>query len=276
MTDGKQMYEQALKYYVLKVEMFDINAAIKAFKEALKLGFGDAAYFLGRFYQTGVGVDLNEQRAYTYYEEGVQKGSHKALVGQAGMVIKTDEAKGRALYEQAYNYILAEATYNDPISQYLLGCYFYYGYLEKATVFESIRWYKQASDDGNSDASYMLGLIYETIDVKNPQMQTAFNYYQMAATMGHPYAVYRLAVEAIENRRFDDAKAKLQSLAAFYPAANYALGKVYQQLKRPKRALEAFIKGSAAGHLDSMVELGLAYQMGAGVEAESRNRAKMV
>lgn len=48
------------------------------FEKAHKAGSAEAAYYLGRIYMTGAGVDMDEAKALHYFKEGVKLGSQKA------------------------------------------------------------------------------------------------------------------------------------------------------------------------------------------------------
>lgn len=120
-------------------------------------GDATAAYYLGKMYANGYGVEKNEQMAAEYYQKA----------------------------EQAYNidaaYELAEILLADAEEG------------EEERFANGINYLKRAAYAGQADALYELGTFYEKGKGVPQDYKSAFGFYLMGALKGHMKAQYRVS-----------------------------------------------------------------------------------
>lgn len=272
---GLEYYNLGLSYAVLDVLNKDMDAAIMHFQSSAETGFADAYYFLGRIFSIGDGVSKNLELSLIYYKKGLELGSFKCGFGLGmmyfmGAGIEKDEHMAMEYFKQHYQGVQAEALKNDPVSLYLIGLSHYYGIYVQRYVLEAVKWFLKSASYNYSDAQYMLGMIYETIDVKNAKNQAdAIFYYELASKQGHMYATFALALIHIEKNNLVDAKKCLQAASKQnYALASFTLGLFYEEHepKNRKQAFDEFYKASLSNHDQAMYKVGLYYHKGLGIE----------
>lgn len=272
--NAKTHYQAGLSHYVLDPKKKNILLSIEHFTQAAQLGYADAYYFLGRFYGHGDGVSLDLHQAIDYYHQGLSLGSSKCsyalgLVYYTGTGVEKDEAVAKDFFQQSYEMLLSEANDKDPVSMYMLGTYYYYGFIHQRFLLSAIEWFLKASQLGYSDANYMLGMIYESTAHDDKQREQAESFYLKAANQEHPYAQYALGINALEREDFAKAVFFLEKAAnQQYGLAAYTLGLYYHEHepKFPHKAFEWFMVSAKQKHTQAEYYVGLYYQNGKGVE----------
>lgn len=282
---GKQHYKLGLSYCAVDVKQRNINSAIIHFENAINTGFADAYYFLGRIYSIGDGVEKDLNKSISYYKKGIELNSHKCSLGLGllyymGVGIEKDEEIAFELFKQHYNEVLMEANNdNDAISQYLIGISFYYGIYVTRYVLEAIKWFTKSASNNFSDAQYMLGMIYETLDETDSTkyLDNAISFYKLASKQGHMYATYALALISLENKDYEQTKDYLLIAAnERYMLANFTLGLFYEE-REPNNKLKAFdqfLIAAKQGHEESMYKVGLYYHKALGINQDLNEAIK--
>lgn len=271
--NAKTHYQAGLRHYILNTPRKNIMLAIEQFTQASAFGYADAHYFLGRFYGLGDGVSIDFNQAMAHYKEGEKLGSYKCgyalgLMYHAGMGVEKDDDMASSYFSKNYEVLLLEAEAEDPVSMYILGTYFYYGFSVQRYIFKALEWFLKAANLGYSDAQYMLGMIYETIGHDNADKEKAEHFYELAAKQDHPYALYALGVNALEKENFRDAIFHLEKAAnQNYALAAFTLGMYYHEheTKYPTKAFEWFMVAAKQQHIEAAYYVGLYYQNGKGV-----------
>ncbi|MFA5526401.1 MAG: tetratricopeptide repeat protein [Acholeplasmataceae bacterium] len=266
-------YEMGLKHYLLNTPRKNIMVAIEHFSQAVALGHADAHYFLGRFYGLGDGISLDFAKAKDHYEKGLSLGSYKCgyalgLLYHSGLGVEKDEDQAKLYFQQNYEILLSEAQAQDPVSMHILGTYFYYGFAVQRYIFQAMEWFIKAADLGYSDSQYMLGMIYETIGHDQKDQTKANHYYELAAKQDHPYALYALGINALEEERYRDAVFHLEKAAnQNYALAAYSLAMYYHEKepRYPLKAFEWFMVAAKQDHTEAAYYVGLYYQNAKGV-----------
>jgi uncharacterized protein len=274
--NAKTHYEAGLSSYILNAKNKNVMVAINHFKEASALGYKDAFYFLGRILTLGDNVSVDYQEAIHHYQAGIKLNSAKCIYAlgimyQSGLGVIKNEQIALQYFESAYQALFLEAKNEDPVSRYILGTYYYYGFFVKPSIFQAMDFFLAASNQGLSDASYMIGMIYESQAEDDKQRELAKTFYEKAALMNHPYALYALSMTAIEEENYKKAILLLEKASKEqYPLAIFSLGMIYHE-KFPKletKAFECFIEAAKQGHTESEYYTGLYYQMGKGVKKD--------
>lgn len=265
-------YNAGLYNYILNTKNKNTQVAYNHFEEAANLGYADAYYFLGRFYGLGDGVSLNQEKAMEYFQKGASLGSKKCsfqigLMYELGSGREKDSDTASNLFKENYINLMKEAQNNDPVSIHIIGTYYYYGFFVQRYIFSAIEWFLKSAELGYSDSQYMLGMIYETIGEKE-QTDKAEKYYQLAAKQSHPYALFALGVNRLEENLYSDAVFYLEKAAKQnYTLAQYTLGYYYhdKEPKKRKDAFDWFLLAAKQGHIEAEYYVGLYYHFGYGV-----------
>lgn len=266
-------YQAGLTNYILNTPRKNIMVAIEHFSQAVALGHADAHYFLGRFYGLGDGISIDFAKAKEHYEKGLALGSYKCgyalgLLYHSGMGVEKDEDLAKEYFLKNYDILLSEAEAKDPVSMHILGTYYYYGFAVQRYIFKAMEWFIKASDLGYSDSQYMLGMIYETIGHEENETAKAKYYYELAAKQDHPYALYALGINALEEERYREAVFNLEKAAnQQYALAAYTLGMYYHEKEpnQPLKAFEWFMVAAKQNHTEAEYYVGLYYQNAKGV-----------
>lgn len=266
-------YQAGLTSYILNTPRKNIMVAIEHFSQAVALGHADAHYFLGRFYGLGDGISIDFAKAKEHYEKGLSLGSYKCgyalgLLYHSGLGVEKDEDLAKEYFVKNYDILLSEAEAKDPVSMHILGTYYYYGFSVQRYIFKAMEWFIKASDLGYSDSQYMLGMIYETIGHEENEKTKAKHYYELAAKQDHPYALYALGINALEDERYRDAIFNLEKAAnQQYALAAYTLAMYYHEKEsnHPLKAFEWFMVAAKQNHTEAEYYVGLYYQNAKGV-----------
>lgn len=128
----------------------DIQTGISYFNKAAKDGDAEAQCLLGLFYNTGVYLKKDYQKAFYWYEQAAKQNIPKAqaqigYMYEMGYGVSKDSPKAIFWLEKA-------AKQNDVHAQYLLGSI----YLIKNNESKARVWLVKASQNGNKDAIKLL------------------------------------------------------------------------------------------------------------------------
>lgn len=266
-------YLAGLSNYILNTKRKNIMVAIEHFTQAVAFGHADAHYFLGRFYGLGDGISIDFNQAMDHYHKGLALGSAKCgyalgLMYHSGMGVDKDDDIANDYFQTHYQMLLAEAEKQDIVSMHILGTYYYYGFHVQRYIFQAMSWFIQAADRGYSDSQYMLGMIYETIGHEENEKEKSDHYYKLAADQDHPYALYALGINALEEERYHDAVFYLERAAnQQYGLAAFTLAMYYheKESKYPTKAFEWFMVAAKQQHTEAEYYVGLYYQNGKGI-----------
>jgi uncharacterized protein len=269
-------YQAGLANYILNTKKKNIMVALDHFTQAVELGHADANYFLGRFYSLGDNVSLDFDKAIYHYVQGYDMGSYKCgfqlgIMYQNGVGVAKDLETSSEYFKKTYELLLHEANNNDIVSMHIMGTYYYYGFYVQRYILKAIEWFKKAADLGYSDSQYMLGMIYETISHDDKELENSNKYYKLAADQDHPYALFALGVNKIEEEKFIEAVFYLERAAnQQYALAAHTLGMYYHEKdsKHPLKAFEWFMIAAKQNHTESEYYVGLYFQNGKGVEKD--------
>lgn len=270
---AKECYEAGLKHYALGAINKNVMMALEQFSKAATLGYADANYFLGRIHTLGDQVAIDYSVANAYYEEGIRQHSFKSLYAYGlmfyhGLGVAKDEMEAKTLLERAFRPLLEEAKKKDPVSMYMIGTYYYYGFGVTPSLFQAMDWLNHAASLDYADAQYMLGMIHESQAENDQQRRIAKALYEKAALQHHSYALYGLAMMALEEENQKQAILYLEQAARQnYALAAFSLGMIYHEKepKHPEKAFEWFVEAAKGDHKEALYYVGLYYHQGKGV-----------
>lgn len=126
--------------------------AVKWFKKSAKQGYLNAQSYLASYYKWGVGVKKNIEKSNFWYKKAYKSYKKKALEG-------------------------------DVSSQVFIAACYQRGEGVKKNTKKAIKWYKKAMKQGNIKATYRIGIIYASPELKNEKK--AIKYIKLAAEKGY-------------------------------------------------------------------------------------------
>ncbi len=188
--------------------------AVDLLQEAAQDGDLDGEYYLGYLYAHGIGVSLDYNKAYDYFNR----------------VVSSDSM---ALNQQ-------DAINNSNIA---LGIMYIRGYGIEANEETALEYFTKASDNGSSKASYYIGQIYENGIGVDKDYEKAMEYYLLAADKDYAPALNQIGYLYYNGYGVDADYASAvyyQKLAALqgYAIAQVNLGFLYENGYGVERNLE--------------------------------------
>lgn len=299
--------EYALKYLKLAVEANDVKSAMdlhsyylytrgkKDFKKAVlalepfaKKGDKESIYKLSQTYKRPPYLlekhkDIN--KALEYLEQLAQKGDEKAQRRLIDYYLCSTCEKGKVLnYSKAYIYtkMLHEKSY--PRYTATLAWLYNHGYGVEIDLQKAKKLYEQAAKDGYDAGYYYLAWLYysdkETKDTKFIRIdyKEALKYLKKGAQKGHSNSINLLGL--FYEKGYGVKKDIQQAIAYYKQVANYNtyaafhLGRYYRDNKEYKKAIKYFEISSRSNKSNALVELGIIYESGLGVDKDINKAIK--
>jgi TPR repeat protein len=216
----------------------DFHKAFDYYFRAAELGHASAQYHLGRMYEEGKGAPVDSKKSMRFYLLAAEQNHpdaqhHLATLFREGNLIKQDLEKSFFWYEKS-------ASNNNHEAEYFLGCQYLHGegttkdeikaealflksaesivtskrmlgqiFRDRNDLFNSIDWYEQASQAGDIESYFMLGLFYQMGPEEWQDLSKAADAFFMAAKGKHQEARSRLEKLAKENKSFFELFEKL-------------------------------------------------------------------
>ena len=119
--------------------------------------------------------------------------------------------------EAAWRWYEKAAASGDPVGQYYFGCSVFHEYDRK----EGVEWIRQAAEQGYAPALYREGLLRESGDVLERDLERARRCMLRAAELGHPLAARWLAFRGLGGR--DGVAGFFRALRWFLSVGHLAL-----------------------------------------------------
>ncbi len=218
------------------------------FKDALFKAQGgdvDYQYGVGSLYAGGLGVPRDPAAAFRWFERAARNGH-----GAAQTAIGAAYAKGEGVevdYSEAKVWLEKAVAQGYPIAKERLGWLYSHGFGVPKDLSQAIGFYESASKFGNPAAKYALAEIYECGEGVEADLGRATELYRAAAADDHPIALRRLA-ELLFSDVIEEDK---------------------------KKALAFCRRAVNAGDIEAIVDLGLAYEKGWGVEKDTKKASEL-
>lgn len=205
---------QLAKCYLYKNPIDSANA-YQAFVNLSNQGNAQGFYGLGQCYQRGVGVVASDSMACVYYQQALTAGDAEAgdmlKRIQNNAEIKQNLMLANACLERE-SYAEAIPYYNRAIELGSDSCSYELGicYLKNNDV-KALKQLKKAAEQGNKEAMYQLGEMYQYAKLVNADESSAIAWYQQAAGLGHSAAKKEASkLLKIKERRENIAKWNLE------------------------------------------------------------------
>ncbi|GLX65290.1 hypothetical protein KMU_33320 [Proteus vulgaris] len=226
-----------------------------------KQGDDKALLVLGRFYETGTGIEKNIEKAEQIYRHLADKNDPDGF-NQLAM-LKEDQGKKQEailLYQRAIELGSSSANYN-------LGLLYKHNknYSKAKEMFEIA-----IKNDNSSSAMMSLGDLYRHGNDVEKNMELAEKWYRASMQSGNYFAITRLGMLYGELEKYDEAiKYYQEAIKKGDPAAMNSLGLLYQHgfgFKRDiNKAVKLYQDAANKDGIGGLVNLGLMYEEGLGV-----------
>ena len=270
----------------------DYTEAVKWYRQAAEQGNAEAQYMLGNCYYNGHGVDEDYDEATKWYRKAAEQGNANAqyrlgdcyYYGSRGY--EDRGAEGVKWWRQA-------AEQGNTKAQFMLGCYYGgcnvydqiypqdedvpyfcpYTYIDYA---EAAQWYRQAAEQGNTEAQCVLGRFYYMGYGVNKDYAEAVKWYRQAAEQGDTIAQFQLGNCYYNGHGVDEDCAEAvkwwrQAAEQEDTRAQYKLGDCYYLgfgvNEDPEEAIKWYEKAAEQGNSDAQCMLGFCYYYGSGAVA---------
>ncbi|KAK8876598.1 hypothetical protein M9Y10_006816 [Tritrichomonas musculus] len=134
---------------------------------------------------------------------------------------------------------------------------------------------KQLSEQGNSQASFILGLLYQSEKFVEPSFSKSLYYYQRSTTQGNTYGPVRLGicyhlgygVEQSSTKALDCYKKAAEQMNSFgFNSLGFCYYNGFAVETNYAKALEYYTRAAELGNSESINSLGICYTNGTGVE----------
>lgn len=224
-------------------------------------GDNKALLVLGRFYETGTGVEKNVEKAEQIYQLLADKNDADGF-NQLAM-LKEDQGKKQEailLYQRAIELGSSSANYN-------LGILYKYNnnYKKAKEMFE-----KAITDNNSGKAMMSLGDLYFDGFGVEKNMELAEHWYKSAIQADNYLAITRLGILYGNLEKYDEAIIYYQeAIKKGDPAAMNSMGLLYQHGFGVKRDINKAVKfyqdATEQDEIGGLINLGLMYEEGLGV-----------
>lgn len=236
-----------------------------------KQGDDKALLVLGRFYETGTGIEKNIEKAEQIYRHLADKNDPDGF-NQLAM-LKEDQGKKQEailLYQRAIELGSSSANYN-------LGLLYKHNknYSKAKEMFEIA-----IKNDNSSSAMMSLGDLYRHGNDVEKNMELAEKWYRASMQSGNYFAITRLGMLYGELEKYDEAiKYYQEAIKKGDPAAMNSLGLLYQHgfgLKRDiNKAAKLYQDAVNKDGIGGLVNLGLMYEEGLGVPKNDKKAIEL-
>ena len=224
-------------------------------------------------------LELKNKPGYKlWYLEAAETGNAEAQY-RYGLILRNDRI-GRKLPdvykdEEEFKWFLESAIQNHSGAQYELAVRYETGIGVTKDLYEALKWYKNAANNGNSDAAYKMGEFYF-----DRQPHLSVKYLTFALDAGNKNASSVLGELYITNSSVKDVSKAIEILQKAASKNDlescFWLGEVYRKqevVRNNEMAFKYYKFAADKGHIKSIYAIAECYQHGIGTK-KSVNSAK--
>ena len=219
------------------------------YEKAANLGSSYACYELGNCYKFGLGVEVDYEKAQEYYYEAAILGNKQArrcidakIIYKKGFVLYRKKK-----YAEAMRYLHMAAELGNVEANYLLGCFYDFGYGVKINYEKAYDYYLCAAENGHAHAQYDVGFAFRYARGIERNLEKAIYWFKKSAALECDAGQYELAncywhgIGVEEDRRLA-TEYYLKAYEQGYDKAGYRLVRCYYYgLNIDKNLVEEFI-----------------------------------
>ncbi len=180
-------YPRSIFADILRVKSTGDMASVEELQQQAASGSARAMSVLGELYDTGWVVGKDKETALRYAERAARQGSPLGLYQHATLLLAL--AQTDAQRRAALRILEKSAEQGFFLAQTLLANHLFDGQLLGRDIDESLRLFTRAGEQGDRNALFNLGRIYDAgIHLSEPDTARAREYFLAAAQLGHPQA----------------------------------------------------------------------------------------
>lgn len=245
---------------------------VDALKLSAERGDCQAQTLLGSFYEEGMNLEKNEEKAALWFGKAAEQGSVGAIEHLASMYLEgrgvgKNANRAAALFRQAAEKGSATAQFNYAV-------HLATGEGLTQDEISARKWYHKAAEQNVTDAQLQLGLMYMNGQGGPVDNASAAKWFAKAAEKGNADALNNLGFFYQNGQGVSQNYTKAQEL--YLEAAKRGSAKAYDNLgfmyanglgvdKRPDRAIEYYLQAAERGEPNAQNNLGGMYATGDGI-----------
>jgi len=248
---------------------------VQFYKQAAKDGSVEAQFMVGECYTEGIGVEIDEEKAFQCYQKAAQNGSLEALyaLGRCyyqGKGVERDEKKAVEYYQKAAQVGGGVGVF------YILGKCYHQGSGVEIDEEKAVEYYQKAAQGGSVEDPVLLSTCYKN---GRDEEMGGVQFYRWSADKGSVKAQFMLGecykrgigLESDEEKavQFYQQAAQRGSVDA-----QFMLGVCYTKGigvdVDDKKAFELYQLAAQCGDVEALRQLGTCYINGNGVERDEK------
>ncbi len=191
-TSNAETFETALNAY----SEGNYTSALEILQRLAEKGEPRAQYNLGAIYDSGSGVEEDNEIAVKWYAAAAEQGVASAAFNLANMYREGQGVPQN--YEQATRWYKFAASSGDASAQYNLGAMYENGYGTERNLEMAIEWYRQSAEQGLVHAQHRLGELYIAGEGVGQDPVTAYAWLYKAAIQG--YSPAKIGLSSLEDK----------------------------------------------------------------------------
>lgn len=215
-------------------------------EEAMKLDSVEACYQLGNCYIDGLGVPMDDEKAFSYYMKASVKGHPDAANNLADMYLNGESVPVNE--KEAIKWFEFAASKNVVEAMFTLGIIYEQGIGVEADEEKAFQYYLKSAEGGYEDAQYRIGSIYlEGLLNRQQSIPLAIKWFERAADSHHIDSIYNLA---------------------------FLYEQGYGVVQNIKKALHYYKKASLLGDYQAKLNIATIYEKGIGIKKSIKEANK--
>ena len=188
----QMIHQQARSYRRAKKVLHDSEsdpgekaAALVTLRRLWEEGHTIAAHQLGKSYRDGVGSSVDQELAAEWFQKSAEAGNPCSAYALGKLLLEQEQ------FPQALHWLRQAAEQNDPYAQYRLGKLLLTGAEGvPKDIDAAIQLLKNSATQGNSFVQYTLGKLYLLGQEVQADREEALRYFAQASVQGNTYAQY--------------------------------------------------------------------------------------
>ncbi|WP_330647218.1 tetratricopeptide repeat protein [Thioclava sp. FTW29] len=215
---------------VAALDKGDVKAAAKGFEDAWNAGNADAGFYLGRFYELGLGTAKNPARATEFYRAAAEKGSAEAQ-NRLGLMYLDGRGVVRD-YKEGARLVCAAADQGDANGAFNCGVVYMNGRGMAKDEAKAVAEWTKAADQGHIAARNLLGLALKNGTGIKADPAKAVALFQKTADQGNALGLYEMALA------YQSGTGITEDLGEAYVYANLAAARNHPDAAKLRDQLE--------------------------------------
>ncbi len=148
--------------------------AMDQFKIASEKGNSNGDYYIGHFYDNGLGVEKNIKQGIKWYQQAAAKNNTGAMNDLGIIFLNNEQYKD---VPTVIKWFKQAAEQDNNGAMYNLGVIYYYDDYGVKNTAESYNWYRKAADKKHHDAIINLNILYFANEFSTPPTEEEFLHY---------------------------------------------------------------------------------------------------